>query len=403
MTVAGFRSLDFDVFHREELPERLAAGNGAVAARAAQALGSLGFQLPDGRAWSYEPRDGGIVIRADAGDATTVMALGHDEWEGLVHDYESAPGLLYGGRVRCPRGNAMRFVLWEPALRAMYTGRPVFVPEEADLRDRHGEPLDVGRSFRLDDDDPEDMAHFLRTAGYLCVRGLFDEGEVAAFRAEALELRSEAVKGDKVSWWARGPQGEELCCRVTRAAEKPGLGTLKSDPRIERLAALSGETLERRDGEGSGVTCIYKLPGMTAGLADLPWHRDCGMGGHALMCPVYLCSVYLTHGNADSGELRFLPGSHRGTYGFQEASSPRAPVGAGFRAQPGDATLHCGDVMHAAPSPARRDLDAYRISAVTGFSRPDARNHLGEQSYNAVLHQRDDGQVEHLAKVAERA
>jgi len=409
MTVAGFRTLDFDSFHRDELPERLAAGNGAMAGRAAASLGSLALRLPDGRAFSYEPRDARIVLRAGDADATTVMQLDPDEWEGLVHDYESAPGLLYGGRVKCVRGNAMHFVLWEPALRAMYSGRPVFVPEEADLRDRDGSALDAERSFRLDQDDANDMAHFLRTAGYLCLRGVFDEREVAAFHEEALELRAEAVKGDKLSWWGVGPAGEELCCRVTRAADKPQLGSLRSDERVDRLAALADEKLERRGdlgsgvSEGSGVTCIYKLPGMTQGLADLPWHRDCGMGGHSVMCPVFLCSVYLTPATADSGELRFLPGSHRGTYGFREATDPRAPAGAGFRAEPGDVSVHYGDVMHSAPPPARLDLDAYRISAVTGFARPDARNHRGDQSYNAVLHQREDGQIEHLAAVARRS
>ena len=58
--------------------------------------------------------------------------------------------------------------------------------------------------------------------------------------------------------------------------------------------------------------------------------------------------------------------------------------------------------MHAAPPPTRGDLDTYRISAVTGFVRSDARNHRGSGSYNDVLHQREDGQIEHLAKVAER-
>lgn len=402
MTVAGFTPLDFEAFHRDALPGILARGNGAMAARAAAELGSLALRLPDGRAWTYAPADAGIELRPGDVDAITVMELGHDEWEGLVHDYESAPGLLYGGRVRCRRGKAMQFVQWEPALRAMFSGRPVFVPGEADLRDREGRPLDAERSFRADD-DPEEMAHFLRTAGYVCVRGLFAADEVEAFRAEAEALRREAVKGDKLSWWGKGAGGEEICCRVTRAADKPHLASLRSEPRIDRLAALAGEQLVRRSGEGSGVTCIYKSPGMSEGLSDLPWHRDCGMGGHSLMCPVYICSVFLTPASAETGELRFLPGSHRGTYGFLEAADPRAPRGASFRTQPGDVTFHTGDVMHAAPAPTRGDLASYRISATTGFSRQGARNHLGDQSYNAVLHQREDGQIEHLARVVERA
>ena len=36
-------------------------------------------------------------------------------------------------------------------------------------------------------------------------------------------------------------------------------------------------------------------------------------------------------------------------------------------------------------------------------ARPGVRHHRGEKSYNAVLHQRGDGQIEHLTRVAERA
>jgi hypothetical protein len=62
-------------------------------------------------------------------------------------------------------------------------------------------------------------------------------------------------------------------------------------------------------------------------------------------------------------------------------------------------SVHFGDVMHAAPPPARDGLAGYRISALTGFGRPDARIHRGK-SYNDALHRRDDGQIEHLGKVA---
>jgi hypothetical protein len=71
-------------------------------------------------------------------------------------------------------------------------------------------------------------------------------------------------------------------------------------------------------------------------------------------------------------------------------------------AQPGDVTIHYSDVMHAAPPPTRSGLARYRISAVTDYGRPDARNHRGDQSYNDVLHRREDGQIEHLANIARR-
>ena len=141
---------------------------------------------------------------------------------------------------------------------------------------------------------------------------------------------------------------------------------------------------------------------MTEGLSDIPWHRDCGMGGHSVMCPVLIASVFLTPSGPETGELKMLPGSWTGTLGYLDPNDPDAPQGAQFAALPGDVSLHYGDVMHAAPPPTGVGLDQYRISAVTGYSRPEARNHRGGSSYNDVLHGREDGQIEHLSKVAER-
>jgi ectoine hydroxylase-related dioxygenase (phytanoyl-CoA dioxygenase family) len=141
---------------------------------------------------------------------------------------------------------------------------------------------------------------------------------------------------------------------------------------------------------------------MREGLANLPWHRDCGMGGHAVMCPTLIASVFLTPATPETGDLRMLPGSWQRGCGPIDASHPQAPRGVSFAAAPGDVSLHYGDTMHAAPPPARDDLDTYRISAVTGFTRPGARAHRGRH-YNEVLHRSDDGQIEHLAKVAEKA
>jgi len=402
MAIPGFAPLDFRAYHRETLPGLLARGRGAMAARAAREHGSLAFRLESGDAWTYRPGPGGIEIAPGDAAADTVMELRHDAWEGLVHDYESAPGLLYSGRVRTARGDAMRFVGWEPALRALYTGRPVYDPAALDLRGRDGRPLDLERAFTLAD-EREDMAHFLRSAGYCFVRGVFGADEVAGFLADALALRGEARKGDKLSWWATSADGEEICSRVTRGADKEHLVTLPRDARILGLAALADTPLVQREGEGNGVTCIYKSPAMGEGLSDLPWHRDCGMGGHSVMCPVLIASVFLTPATPETGELRFLPGSWSRACPFAEATDARAPRGRAFRAEPGDVSIHYGDVMHAAPPPTRSGLPRYRISATVGFSRPDARIHIGGQSYNQVLHQREDGQIEHLAKVAGRA
>jgi hypothetical protein len=401
MTAATADPLDFHRYHRDELPPLLRAGRGALAARGALRLGSLAFRLTDGAAYTYVPSGDGIAVVAGDAAADTVIELAPELWRNLVNELDAAAGLLYGGRAKCLRGSALRWVAWEPALRAMWSGRPVYDASDVALRDRRGDALDPAASFTFAS-ERGDMAHFLRAAGYLFVRGVFGGGEIAAFRAEAEALAGEARKGDKLSWWGRNAAGEELLTRVTRAAAKPALRTLPRDPRLLALKDLADERLEHRAPPSAeeGVSVIWKRPDMNEGLGDLPWHRDCGMGGHALLCPTLIASVFLTPATAETGELRMLPGSWQRGCGPVDARDPRAPRGVSLAAGPGDVSLHYGDTMHAAPPPTRSDLDTYRISAVTGFARPGARAHRGRH-YNEVLHRREDGQIEHLSKLVE--
>jgi len=398
----AFPPLDFERYHREELPRQLAAGRAGIAAHALRGLEPLAFRLREGGAYTYLRRGEGVDVVAGDAEATTVVELDHAAWQGLVHELEAPAGLLYAGRLSCTRGNAMQLMAWEAGLRALYTGRPAYDPERLDLRDRAGAPLDAERSF-TPGDDREDMAHFLATAGYLFVRNVFGRDEVEAWLGEAGELRDEARKGDRLSWWGKDAAGGEVLCRVTRAASKPRLGALPGDPRVRALADLAGLDLVSKRGEGDGVTVIYKRPGMVEGLGDLPWHRDCGMGGHAVLCPTLILSLYLVEATPETGELVMLPGSHRASFNTVHAGKRGAPEGAHFAARAGDVSLHFGDTMHAAPPPARDDLARYRTSAILGFARADARHHRGEKSYNDVLHAREDGQIEHLEKVASRA
>jgi Phytanoyl-CoA dioxygenase (PhyH) len=398
----GTQELDFDRFHREELPRRLAAGNGALAARGAARLRSLAFRLPDGAAYTYVPAEGAISVVPGDDAADTVIELQPELWRNFVNELDAAAGLLYGGRARCLRGKAIRWLDWEPALRAMLQGRPVYDAERLALTDRRGAPLDAAAVFALDS-DRADMAHFLRTAGYLFVRDVFRAEEIAGFLAESEALRAEAVPGDKLSWWGKRG-GNAVLCRVTRAGAKPGLRSIPADPRLLSLVALADEPLVHRNkgSQEEGVSVIWKQPGVDEGLGDLPWHRDCGMGGHAIMCPVLIASVFLTPSTPETGDLRMLPGSWQSGCGPIDARHPKAPRGVSFAARPGDVSLHYGDTMHAAPPPERSDLAVYRTSAVTGYAREGVRPHRGRH-YNEVLHGRDDGQVEHLARVAERA
>lgn len=391
--------VDFDEFHTVTLPERIAAGNGRLAAADVASVGAIGLRLTEsGRGYTYLPTDGDVAIVEGVESARTVVDIDQASWNGLATDAETAPGLLYANRVTCTSGSPLRFVRWEPALRALYHGRPIYDPATwAPPVLGSGEPLDVTATFRIDD-DPATMASHLDVTGYLHIRGVFDAEEVGAFAAATEALREAARPGDGRSWWARNSDGGEVLSRVTQAAGEPALGGLYRDPRIGTLMGLSRFDLTPKAGHSpEGVQVLWKLPEVAEGLSDLPWHRDCGLGGHATMCPLLIATVCVTGGGPGAGELRMLPGSWQASYPFIDADDPAAPQGIALAVEPGDVTLHYSDTMHASCAP--YGPGPYRTSLLLAFV-PDVATHaMGKQGYTAPLMTSPDGQVQHLADV----
>src|SRR3954469_2005074 len=135
-------TVDFESYHRRQLPGLIDGGRGAMAFGDVADLGALGLRLgAEGPAFTYVPSDGTIEVVDGADAARTTVVIDQESWNGLVADLETSPGLLYGGRAHAEHGNILRFVEWEPALRALYHGRPIFDPAASDLRDRDGAPL----------------------------------------------------------------------------------------------------------------------------------------------------------------------------------------------------------------------------------------------------------------------
>ena len=145
--------------------------------------------------------------------------------------------------------------------------------------------------------------------------------------------------------------------------------------------------------------CCGKTPGVASGLSDLPWHRDCGMGGHASMCPTLITSVFLGHNSPEAGALRFLPGSWKTSFGFGDHHDTEQTRGVLPPAEPGDVTIHYGDVWHAAPPPTS-DEGPFRCCLLLSFEREGAFNHRGERHYNDVLLGDDEGQVKDMREMA---
>ena len=278
------------------------------------------------------------------------MALDPRAWSDFVHELHTAAGLLYGGRVRFVRGESSDLERWEPALRALFSARPIFDPERRDFRDRAGAPLDLYRRFALDDADDE-LRHFLDQTGYLLVKRVFARDELARIADRVERVRATARPGDGRSWWAKRTDGAPVLCRlIYLGLAAPEIAALGDDPRLRRLAGLAGEPLRPTLDRCDGHSLVIKNPAVVEGLSDLPWHRDCGLGGHPITCPAINLGVQLDAATAEAGRLLFLPGSWRASCHRRDLERPDLRVVA-VDTEPGDCTVHLGDVLHAAPSP----------------------------------------------------
>jgi len=386
--VHGFPALDFDDYHRRVLPARCVSEAGRAAARDLRGAAPIAFLLTDGRAYRLTPAADAIAVEPVA-EAPTIVELDPSAWSDFVHELHTAAGLLYGGRVRFVRGEPADLERWEPALRALFSGRPIFDPHGCDFRDPAGAPLDLHRRFRLHD-SAEELRHFLGQTGYLLVGHVFAPEEIAHIAAAVDRAQARARPGDGRSWWARRADGAPVLCRlVYLGLGLPEIAALSDDPRLRRLAALAGEPLRPTLDRSDGHSLVIKNPAVAEGLSDLPWHRDCGLGGHPITCPAVNVGVQLDAATAETGRLLFLTGSWRGSCHRRDLERPDLPVVA-VDTEPGDCTVHLGDTLHAAPPPSgcgpgRRTLYVTFMPARAFDVIPPG------QSYNDVIRARVGG------------
>ena len=386
----------FDTFHD--------ALSGPVTERGAGVVAELGaprsLTLTVGQSsWTYSTEGGRLSVgRGD--DGGVAVALDAEAFDDLVQERWSIFGLLYSNRLAIARGTLDAFVRWEPPLQHLWFDRPLYDSAARDaLTDESGKPLSLGRSFTLDDDD-HDIATFLRTAGFAVLRAVFTEDEIAQFNAEYARLRAAATPDDGRSWWATDSAGNEVCCRLTYVSERSSVfASMHGDPRIARIASLHDAPLRPSPDRLDGYTVVMKNPDVIRGLSDLPWHRDCGMGGHAVLCPSLNIGVQLDRADAANGQLKFLAGSHHHT-NLPDAveGHPEWPVIA-VDAMPGDVTVHYAHVLHVAPPPTVHD--ARRKTLYVGFNNPAIFDVVpAGKGYNDVVFSHGDGRVRSVDEFA---
>ena len=96
---------------------------------------------------------------------------------------------------------------------------------------------------------------------------------------------------------------------------------------------------------------IRPVPGKTSGLSNIPWHQDCGLGGHGIICPAVGIGIQFTGSSAETGNLQVIPGSHGQAVHYRWMQRLEDLPYVSIDTEPGDVTIHIQDVMHASPQP----------------------------------------------------
>jgi hypothetical protein len=362
------RHVDVETLSRDQIFDSLlpeaADRNGHLAARGIRrnSLGSLAFEV-DGRALTLREGDGELSLEEGSTGVDTRAALGEDALSDLVQDVKSAMGLAMNARAEIYGKGISGWVAWEPVFRALFDGRPVYENGSVEMLDRQGRPLELDRAFTLDDDRDE-LAAFFQEAGFLHIRGVFTKDEMEAVAADLDAALAVAEKEDGASWWAANSAGVDLPVRILYFQERSALlRELLADDRLQWLAELTG------DGhKGGAMTAegLIKPLDIVSGLSDLPWHKDCGQGGHSYLCNSMTVGISVTGASRRTGALGVVPGSHRANIQTARLDPNLDLAPRMLETQTGDITIHCSDTLHRS----HRPEDGPRKVVYTGFRLP---------------------------------
>jgi hypothetical protein len=289
------------------------------------------------------------------------------------------------GRAEIRSGTSDAFIRWEPVLRCLLDGRPVYEPGSIDFVARDGRQLDIRQSFTLDDDHDE-IGQFVAEAGFLHLERVFTAAEMVAVSAELDAAIAAAEREDGDSWWARTKSDQWYPSRILGFNLKsPTLRELLRSERFTAIGTFTGDEFVQRDPDvGNSAEGLLKKVGVVEGISDLPWHKDCTPGGHSRTCCSLIVGISITGAGPDSGELGVVPGSHRANLaplGVDGLDLTRIPL----PTSTGDVTVHCACTLHMSRPP----LSAERRVVYTGFDlAPRAGDKLSDRSYEEIRRDR---------------
>ncbi|MGL4566683.1 MAG: phytanoyl-CoA dioxygenase family protein, partial [Halioglobus sp.] len=340
-------------FFAQDFP-KLAAVHGHLVASGIKLLGAPPITVEvEGAAWTILPVADTVEVKAGTKDGALVVTLSPEQFSDWAQNQMSLNGFVVQRVLQFRNGSAQDVSSWDSLWTSLLEGWAVAADNLAFV-DRHGEPLGLSTAF-TPDDDPSDIAHFLREAGYLRLKAWLNPADMATIAADMDRALPFYTEGDGKSWWASLADGSRRCVRLQEFVEhSPTTAQMLSSDVWERLRqTLAGGTdnLARKPVEGRIIEALFKPIGVVAGPSDLSFHRDCHLGRHAYVCSRLTMGIPLTSSSEANGLLQVVAGSHRVFMPAAFATTrPYLPV-INLPTEPGDITVHLSCTLHASTPP----------------------------------------------------
>lgn len=341
------------------------------------------------RVWRFERGSGSLRICGDSPleDPRDPVEWHTDEatFAAVADDRITPIGLMTAGTLDLRNGRIGRLLDWWLVIRSVLDDCPVHHRGRLDL------PEDLGRSFSLDD-DPAEMRAFLSGAGFLVLRDVFGADEMAAVSAEMDAAAPSYSLGDSNSWWAETADGTSRLVRMQRFDVRSATtASLLADDRLSRVAAITGVGHRLPDGEDANrIEALVKPIGVTEGISDVPWHKDCSLGRHSYRCCSMTVGISVTGAGPGSGQLRVIAGSHRALVwpSLLDVADTGLPELA-LATAAGDVTVHLSCTLHMAEPPTameRRVLyTSFDLPPLDAAATADAERELSRSRESAPL------------------
>lgn len=348
---ADRRQVAPDAFFAQDFP-RLAATHGRLVIAGMAALDAPPLTVEvEGAAWTILRAGDVLEARQGGRDGALVVTLSADQFSDWAQNQMTLNGFLVARTLRFRDGCLTQVSVWDSLWMTLLEGWAV-AEDGLTFVDRRGAPLDLSAAF-TPQDDPADIAHFLREAGYLRLRGWLEPADMAVISADMDRAFPLYAEGDGKSWWATLEDGSRRCVRLQEFVEhSPTTAKILSSDVWERLRRiLGGDKLARKPVEGRIIEALLKPIGVVAGPSDVSFHRDCHLGRHAYVCSRMTLGIPLTPSSDANGLLQVAAGSHRVAMPVEIAKTrPYLPI-VGLPTEPGDITVHLSCTLHASTPP----------------------------------------------------